>query len=322
MVTSKELVSIIVPVYNVRDYLIECVQSICKQSYNELEIILVDDGSPDDCGQMCDVFAENDKRIKVVHKVNGGLSSARNAGIDVATGEYIAFVDGDDVLREEAIEKLLSAAKKTGAFIVKQEIRRNLPWQDSQEDALDQIKKWTAKEYIKSICEYKASVSFCDKLFKKEIFNDFRFSEERLNEDLLLLSTILIKCKYDIYGVCYQGYYYRQRENSITRKRFGKSIQDTILNCRDLIELAQKSFVDVVDDIKTLSLYQAMIFFIEMPKKYIKEKSESYLLAYKLVKENKNYIKKAFFKNKFKFFLRLWLFFPRGAKALADMIVK
>lgn len=104
---NKVKVSVVVPVYKVEKYLERCVNSIIKQSLSELEIILVDDGSPDNCGIMCDSFADKDNRIKVVHKANGGLSSARNAGLKIATGEYIGFVDSDDDIEIDMYEKCI-----------------------------------------------------------------------------------------------------------------------------------------------------------------------------------------------------------------------
>lgn len=102
------LISVIVPIYNVEKYLVRCVDSIVNQTYKNLEIILVDDGSPDRCPQMCDDYAEKDSRIKVVHKKNGGLSDARNAGMAVATGEYISFIDSDDWIETSMFELLLN----------------------------------------------------------------------------------------------------------------------------------------------------------------------------------------------------------------------
>ena len=109
---NKVKVSVVVPVYKVEKYLERCVNSIIKQSLSELEIILVDDGSPDNCGIMCDSFADKDNRIKVVHKANGGLSSVRNAGLKIATGEYIGFVDSDDDIETDMYEKMYNAALK------------------------------------------------------------------------------------------------------------------------------------------------------------------------------------------------------------------
>lgn len=111
-------VSIIVPIYKVEDYIRECIDSILAQTYPDFELILVDDGSPDDCGRICDDYAKRDNRIKVVHKVNGGLTSARNAGLEVAKGEWIMHVDGDDWIEPDMIESLIEAAQITGADMV------------------------------------------------------------------------------------------------------------------------------------------------------------------------------------------------------------
>ena len=112
-----KLISVIIPIYNVEEYLYDCVTSVVNQTYTNLEIILVDDGSPDNCPQMCDEWAKRDSRIRVIHKKNGGLSDARNAGIEISTGEYIAFVDSDDYLKLDMLEKLYTAAKRADADI-------------------------------------------------------------------------------------------------------------------------------------------------------------------------------------------------------------
>ena len=111
-------VSIIVPIYKVEDYIRECIDSILAQTYPDFELILVDDGSPDSCGRICDDYAKGDNRIKVVHKVNGGISSARNAGLEVAKGEWIMHVDGDDWIEPDMIESLIEAGQGTGADLV------------------------------------------------------------------------------------------------------------------------------------------------------------------------------------------------------------
>ena len=103
----EALVSVIVPIYMVQDYLVKCIESITNQTYTNLEIILVDDGSQDNCGKICDEFSKQDERIKVIHKENGGLSDARNAGIDSATGEYYLFVDSDDSIEPQMVEFLV-----------------------------------------------------------------------------------------------------------------------------------------------------------------------------------------------------------------------
>ena len=115
---NTPLISVIVPVYNVEKYLRKCVDSIVNQTYKNLEIILVDDGSPDNCGKICDEFAEMDNRVMVIHKENGGLSSARNAGLDIATGEYITFVDSDDYIENDTYEKVVVAINKFDSDLI------------------------------------------------------------------------------------------------------------------------------------------------------------------------------------------------------------
>lgn len=115
---SQELISVIIPIYNVEKYLKKCIDSIINQTYKNLEIILVDDGSPDNCGKICDEYAKKDQRIRVIHKKNGGLSDARNAGIDIAKGKYIAFVDSDDYVEKEYIEIMYKELKKNNVKIV------------------------------------------------------------------------------------------------------------------------------------------------------------------------------------------------------------
>lgn len=111
-----ELVSVVVPVYKVEQYLERCVKSICEQTYQELEIILVNDGSPDRCGEMCEELAQKDNRIQVLHKQNGGLSDARNAGVKLATGKYLLFVDSDDYIAKDLVEKTVTEAEKWHAI--------------------------------------------------------------------------------------------------------------------------------------------------------------------------------------------------------------
>ena len=116
-VSKNPLISIIVPVYNVEEYLDKCVESIVNQTYKNIEVILVDDGSPDNCPKMCDDWAKKDKRIKVIHKKNGGLSDARNKGIDESKGEYLSFVDSDDYITDNYVELLYNIISKEHADI-------------------------------------------------------------------------------------------------------------------------------------------------------------------------------------------------------------
>lgn len=182
-------ISVIVPVYNVEKYLPRCIDSILNQTYKNLEIILVDDGSPDNCPAICDEYAQKDSRIKVIHKANGGVSSARNAGIDVATGEYIGFVDSDDWIEPDMYEYLLINAtkykaeiSKCGYFVSKSKTEHTPIGEDngtffSQEPI----------EKRKTIISNIENASICTAIYKRWLFDHYRLNSNlRIAEDRLL----------------------------------------------------------------------------------------------------------------------------------------
>ena len=115
---SEDKISIIIPIYKVEDYISKCIKSVIAQSYHNLEIILIDDGSPDRCGDICDDYAERDSRIRVIHRQNGGISAARNSGLEVATGEYVLFVDSDDYIHPDMVERMHDVALNKQADVV------------------------------------------------------------------------------------------------------------------------------------------------------------------------------------------------------------
>lgn len=185
------MISIIIPIYNVEQYLDACVTSIINQTYKDLEIILVDDGSPDSCPQMCDEWAKKDDRIKVVHKKNGGLSSARNAGLKVAIGEYIGFVDSDDYVDETMYEDLMQVMdlnEKT--MVVSSPIIRNTdgvftPYKVGTYDYKDGD-TMSFDEYMKLFLGMNMDATVWNKLYKRE-FIQTMFREGRNNEDYLFM---------------------------------------------------------------------------------------------------------------------------------------
>lgn len=317
-----ELISVIIPIYGVENYLINCIESVRNQTYKNLEIILVDDESPDNCAAICDKYVEKDTRIKVIHKLNGGLSDARNAGLDMATGEYIAFVDGDDTLNKDTLEILLEIIHQYGTYIAKNKFRDVTDSRIPEEQCIDKetlkINLIKGDEYIKKFCTYQTSCSFCDKLFKREVFERYRFKKGRTNEDLLLLSTILMENTYDIVEVDYAGYNYLQRENSITKTTFGKSVTDTVYNCIELVDASKKIQSKLSSYFIELTLYQIRTFFILMPDYYIKSENEDYRVAYKFIIANKSKIMRAFFSLKDKCFLVLFCLNPLFAKKIIN----
>ena len=319
MVMIDKKISIIIPIYKVEKYLDACIQSVLNQTYKNLEIILVDDGSPDLCPLICNKYKEMDQRIIVVHKINGGLSDARNAGLDVATGDYCTFLDGDDTLEPNAMENLITAAMQESSKITLMKLRtvkegEAVPKAQQQRNILG---KWVDnQEYLKQLCTYKSSCSFCDKLFVRELFKKYRFQVGRTNEDLLLLGTMLIENNYDIYSIDYYGYNYLQREQSITKSGFGQSIRDSIYNCVELLGLVQKYKPVIAHYFQELALYQARTFILFMPKQYIAKNHKDYLYAISILKDNKKRIWKGFYSLKDKLFLTLCLINIKVAKGL------
>lgn len=216
-------ISVIVPVYNTEKYISRCIDSLINQSYENLEIILVDDGSPDNCPAICDGYAEKDSRIKVFHKANGGTSSARNAGLDIAEGDYIGFADGDDCLHRDFYKILLEICEKNSCDTAQVSW---IKWTDTVpeitvEDYTPEIyetDKILVKDYVSMTNIYHTSVTL--KLFEKSLFDNFRFDEKMLNledvaskPDLMSRSERFAKTDLPLY------YYYVANTEGKTQNR-------------------------------------------------------------------------------------------------------
>lgn len=223
--SKRNLVSIIVPVYQVKDYVGECVDSLTAQTYTNLEILLVDDGSTDGSGESCDEYARRDNRIRVIHQENQGLSAARNAGLDQATGEYVAFVDSDDAVLPSYIEELYRLIKKYHADIAACAYARG---------KIEKVGDTVYDRCIREICmtseqmlrqwhgRYKKWETIaCNKLYRKQILDGIddaamiRFPIGRRHEDVLTSHLIVANAK-RIALTTHELYLYRIRENSIT----------------------------------------------------------------------------------------------------------
>lgn len=214
-----ELISVIVPVFNVEKYLENCVTSIINQTYANLEILLIDDGSTDRSGALCDQYAGKDSRIQVIHKTNGGLSDARNVGIDHSHGNYLVFVDSDDLIHATMVERLYHALKEQDAEIslcnwVSVDERYQPLFTDHASPIKDEV--LTGEQAIKKLFMangYYYVVAW-NKLYKASLFNDVRFIYGRVNEDEFIVHRLFGQCKSI---VCIQDelYYYLQRSDSI-----------------------------------------------------------------------------------------------------------
>ena len=215
-----EKISVIVPVYKVEKYLQRCIESIINQTYKNLEIILIDDGSPDNCGIICDEYAKKDNRIKVIHKENGGLSDARNAGLDIATGEYIAFVDSDDYIALNMFETLHSLMIKDNSdmalceILCVDECGNSIESMNAKSPIKDGL--YNQKEFFEKVSSYNGwhLIIACNKLYKKEIFQEIRFPKGRYCEDNYVIHYIIEKTN-KVSCLDTPLYFYVQRNNSI-----------------------------------------------------------------------------------------------------------
>ncbi len=211
---SRPLISVVVPVYNVVEYLEECVSSLTNQSFGDIEIILVDDGSTDGSSTMCDDLEKSDERIRVIHKENGGLSDARNTGIRFATGEYLSFIDSDDWLSLNAFEccvpylndsdiVVFGIVKEIGGVVVK-ELKPRTTAYLSNAQALEQLN-----------CFGGIDVSACNKIYRKTLFNDIVYPVGKYCEDCYTTFRI-IDLASSIVTLPHSFYHYRMRDGSIT----------------------------------------------------------------------------------------------------------
>ena len=250
---EQSVVSVIIPVYNVECYLQVSVESVRCQSYRQLEIILVDDGSDDRSPEICDLYAKKDSRIKVIHKDNGGLVSARKAGISVATGEYIGYVDGDDWLDPDYVERMVSDLITSGADIVCAGFTRDLFEQSAliynkypigvyRLEGLDDLKKKMLSDgpfYLLGITTY-----VWNKLFKREILYDCQMNVDEkisIGEDAAVTYPAIMESECVCVSDC-TSYHYRQREDSMLKRRVGFSEERSHLRvlCDYLLAFASR----------------------------------------------------------------------------------
>ncbi len=281
------MISVIVPVYNVEKYLDKCIESIVNQTYKDLEIILVDDGSTDSSPKICDEFADKDERIKVIHKQNGGVSSARNIGLEHAKGDFIGFVDSDDYIDSNMYELLLndlivnnSDISVCSAFLV----------DNNNETKPDNIVKTQVlnKEEAVKFLSYKMNNSLWNKLFRKDFFESCRFEEGHTHgEDHLILLHIL-KNVQKVSFVEDSLYYYVQHSDSTTGAKFNRRSFDQVYMKDALYDYVKENFPYVSD------YYRKLCFTarVNMCRKIIISNSEEEFAQE--FNEYKEYMKKEF----------------------------
>lgn len=225
----NSLISIVVPIYNVEQYLQKCVDSLINQTYKNLEIILVDDGSPDNCPKICDEYAKQDSRIKVIHKENGGLSDARNSGMNIATGEYISFIDSDDWIKSEMIEDMYNRMIEDNSDLVSSGVL----WVD--EDGVE-IRNATVSEncvlnteqaMTELINDGKLKQHVWNKLYKADLIKNIPFDKGKYHEDVFWSYKVIGEAeRISIEKNSY--YFYVQRSESIMGEKYSAKRLDAL----------------------------------------------------------------------------------------------
>jgi len=270
----SDKISIIVPIYNVKKYIQQCVESLINQTYKNLEIILIDDGSTDGCGELCDEFGKKDQRIHVIHKQNGGLSDARNKGIDVASGDYIGFVDSDDWISHNMYEKMLSSLKSVNADIAVcgwvEEFLNNSIEKCPPQKILD--KNEALKELLENLL---IADHACDKLYKTSLFKNIRYPVGKTYEDILTTYKLFNNANKVLY-ISDAFYHYRQRKGSIARSNFNLKKMEWLdavksLESDPIIELNDTFSSIIHDRIFHTKCFLLREMLLNTDDKYLKE---------------------------------------------------
>lgn len=283
---TRPLISVIVPVYNIMEYLPRCVASLCSQTYENLEILLVDDGSTDGTSGLCDELAKTDARIKVFHKENGGSSSARNLALAHCRGSLVGFVDSDDYVEPDMYELLQSAIEKyhvSVAQIGRDEIDmegNRLPniCEPPQEDECIE-----ATDFLKELLMHRGDCSFCTKLLKKELFAQAAFPQGVLNEDFHLLVKLLPKIG-RIVSLPKQGYHVFCRIGSNTRKKtgFSRVFGDNVDNADMVAQIVEERCPELRDVAFRFGIFQRLDYLLHIPIEQMTEDTLQYkeIVAY------------------------------------------
>lgn len=325
--TRPILLSIIVPVYNVMEYLPRCVDSIRRQSYRNLEIILVDDGSTDNSGALAEKMALEDKRIRVFHKENGGSSSARNLGISEAKGDYIGFVDSDDYIEPLMYERLLAVAVQENLLMV-QTSRDEI---DEEGNLLPDVcvppekpEYWECEQFMRELLLHRGDCSFCTKLVHRSLLEKERFPEGELNEDFHLLVRLLPKVP-AVAILPEQDYHVFYRYGSNTRTRdenvFPRVFTDIVNNADRVYEIVEREYPALLPEAMRFSLYQRLDYMLHIPVSLMKKENVFYMQVKRYLKKHrKDALKSPYLTRKNKLYLLLLGTAPKFVRKMHRML--
>lgn len=274
-------ISVIVPIYNVEKYLRQCIDSIINQTYKNLEIILVNDGSPDNCGAICDEYSSKDERIKVIHKKNGGLSDARNVGLEIASGDFISFVDSDDWIDIDTYEIMMNNIIKYNANIAVSNI--NYVYDEKSKPKYDEenIHIFNREEAMNELIhDGLVQAVVWNKIYKKELLDNMQFKVGKLNEDEFFTYKICARAEKIVYipNILYQ---YRQRENSIMSNYSIKRL-DGVEALYERLQFIRKEFPHLYVQDKLIFCYACIYHYQMILRNRINDKqSKNILINYR-----------------------------------------
>ncbi len=258
-------VSIIIPVFNIEQYIGRCLESILCQTYSNIEIIIIDDGSVDDSGAICDEYMLKDDRIKVIHKDNGGLSSARNAGIDIAIGEYLVFVDGDDWIDKRYVEILVWAIEDTDASIACCGSSRVYEENNFFKDSAVDIKVYSSESAIENMCYLREiNCAAWGKIFIIDLFRDIRFPVGKIYEDMAIVYKLFDRAQKIVY-VEYMGYFYYHRNGSILHSGFVEDKLERIYIADDILSFLKQKYPEIINSGYCRCLVSYLGAYMDLP---------------------------------------------------------
>lgn len=285
---NEELISVVIPVYNVENYIKKCIDSVINQSYKKLEIILVDDGSNDNSSIICDEYKEKDNRIKVIHKKNSGLSEARNSGIDIAKGKYIAFIDSDDYISNDYFEYLYKLLIDNNADIAVCDYQL----------FSDKLKNKKQKEKIETFFSLEILekmlygnhnlISAWCKLYKKSLFNNIKYPKGQCYEDVNTTFLLYEKSQKVVISNL-KKYFYLVRKDSITNQNFSERNFDIIKSNDEMIEYLSK-YNELEVALKRRKLFSRISLLCKMITSNYNGNEKNKIIKY--IKNNKNDILK------------------------------
>lgn len=295
---DNPLISVIVPIYKVENYLHRCVDSILNQTYTNLEIILVDDGSPDNCGRICDEYAEKDSRVVVIHRENGGLSAARNSGLDICKGDYIGFVDSDDCIHPEMYQLLYEDIKHYGTKLAFCQPNMCKNQNINAIEVFYNSKCYDAYSILNRCMIENIWWSACTKIYSHSLFDNIRFPEGKTNEDYPVTIRIYDKC--DRIAVNYNKLYnYCLRQGSIARSKFNVKKFDQIDTANDVYGYMQEHHSELASPAQRRMLASCIGLLMSIVDAETEEFGEKKQMIYRIIKSNfytgirNNYLTKA-----------------------------